>query len=365
VKKRLCFSMIVILMMVCAMATASAVLANSNDYVAEGTCGQDLVWAITEDGTLMISGNGDMTNFTSASSQPWRAYRNSITCIITGNEVTSIGTYAFQSCSALSEIKMGIGVTDIENYSFQNCAALKTVTFTGDSPHISSKSFSNVKATAYYPIGNATWTASKLAGYGGTITWKSYCAEHKEEIDAAIKPTCIETGLTEGRHCSVCGKVLIAQEELPATGHSYSSGVTAQPSCTEKGVETYTCHCGDSYSEDIPAAGHTLTQVEAKAPTCTESGWESYEYCTVCDHTTFVETPATSHSYSSAVTTQPSCTEKGVKTYTCHCGDTYTEEIPAVGHTLTQVEAEVPTCTESGWEAYETAPSVTTPPTGK
>ena len=38
------------------------------------------------------------------------------------------------------------------------------------------------------------------------------------------------------------------------------------------------------------------------------------------------------HSYSSVVTTQPTCTLPGVKTYTCTCGDSYTENIPAKGH---------------------------------
>lgn len=38
------------------------------------------------------------------------------------------------------------------------------------------------------------------------------------------------------------------------------------------------------------------------------------------------------HHYTAAVTTEASCTAAGVKTYTCACGETYTESIPATGH---------------------------------
>ncbi len=47
---------------------------------------------------------------------------------------------------------------------------------------------------------------------------------HTEVVDAAVAATCTETGLTEGKHCSVCDKVLVAQEEVPALGHNYVDG---------------------------------------------------------------------------------------------------------------------------------------------
>jgi len=51
-------------------------------------------------------------------------------------------------------------------------------------------------------------------------------------VDEAVTPTCTETGLTEGSHCDVCSEVIVVQEVLPATGHSYVDGV-----CGVCGVE--------------------------------------------------------------------------------------------------------------------------------
>ena len=53
---------------------------------------------------------------------------------------------------------------------------------------------------------------------------------HTEVIDKAVEATCTETGKTEGKHCSVCNEVIVAQEEIPAKGHNYVDGV-----CTECG----------------------------------------------------------------------------------------------------------------------------------
>ena len=82
---------------------------------------------------------------------------------------------------------------------------------------------------------------------------------HVEVVDAAVAPTCCNTGLTEGSHCSVCDAVIVAREELPATGeHNYVAGETVEPTCTADGYTVYTCpDCGDVVHKDIvEATGH-------------------------------------------------------------------------------------------------------------
>jgi fibronectin type 3 domain-containing protein len=74
--------------------------------------------------------------------------------------------------------------------------------------------------------------------------------KHKLVKLSAVAATCTTTGLTEGKKCSVCGTITVAQKKVAAKGHSYTSKVT-KPTYTAKGYTTYTCsRCGDSYKSN-------------------------------------------------------------------------------------------------------------------
>lgn len=81
--------------------------------------------------------------------------------------------------------------------------------------------------------------------------------------------------------------------------HLYSSEVTTQPTCTTSGVKTFTCSCGDSYTEEVAATGHSWEDdftIDVE-PTCTTVGSKSV-HCANCSETKYVtEIPATGHTY--------------------------------------------------------------------
>ena len=179
---------------------------------------------------------------------------------------------------------------------------------------------------------------------------------HTEVIDKAVAPTCTKMGLTEGKHCSVCNKVLVKQTIVPAKGHSWDSGkITAAPTCTGTGVKTYTCTaCAATRTETVSATGHTAVAVAKVEPTCTQPGRAAGTKCSICGEVLsgLTEIKATGHTEVIDKAVEPTCTETGLTEgkHCSVCGEVLVEQeiVPAKGHTEGVDKAVEPTCTETG-----------------
>lgn len=249
---------------------------------------------------------------------------------VTDNVVTDAngsGKDMFHNCRALKSAVVDCAY--IPAYFFENDAALATVTFSdpdvrfhwpeNDSGHMFNtirSDWGSIRLIGYecsqvpaFVSASNKRNASDLNSQWPVLTFASIDGDpktHTPVTDAAVAPTCTETGLTEGSHCSHCGKVLTAQTVIPTTEHAWDEGtVTIPASCTEPGAKTLTCTaCKATKTETIPATGvHT---------------WNDGE-----------------------VTVRATCDAEGTMTYTCTvCGGTKTEPIPAIGSLLGDVNGD-------------------------
>lgn len=109
---------------------------------------------------------------------------------------------------------------------------------------------------------------------------------HTEAEDAAVAATCTTAGKTAGIHCLVCNTIIKAQEEIPATGHSFGKWEKVKaPTCMGRGSVKRVCDiCRYIEIKDIAANGHVWNTdyTVDKQPTCTETGSKSI-HCRNCE----------------------------------------------------------------------------------
>ncbi len=205
--------------------------AESRDGIVDsGTWKENIEWTLDENGVLTISGTGRLIPSSgghAAAWFPWFEFKEKINAVVVENGITGLGQAAFSSCDNLTEISLpssviGLGtavfggsmftqielppalqiisnlafvacsnlkeitipgkVESIDNVAFKGCSSLKTVKFLGDAPEIANDAFLEDTLTAYYPLGNTTWTEEVMQDYGGTITWVAYDPDSGESI---------------------------------------------------------------------------------------------------------------------------------------------------------------------------------------
>lgn len=83
---------------------------------------------------------------------------------------------------------------------------------------------------------------------------------HTIVTDKGVTPTCTQSGLTEGKHCSVCKEVITEQKVIPAKGHTIVTDKAVKATCEQSGLTEGT-HCSDcneviQKQETIAALGH-------------------------------------------------------------------------------------------------------------
>ncbi len=123
------------------------------------------VTATLSGGTLTISGTGNMRSYTTGST-PWYGSRDSITSVVIGEGVTSIGGNAFESCGKLTSVTIPDSVTSIGGYAFYLCRELESVTIGNHVISIADSAFRGCSALTSVTIPDSVTSIGKGAFAG-------------------------------------------------------------------------------------------------------------------------------------------------------------------------------------------------------
>lgn len=196
-----------------------------NVAVASGECGNSLSWVLREDGTLTVSGEGNMPDFADETAVPWHSCRDSIKRIVLEDGVTSVGDFAFYGCKQLAAITAP-GLTKIGHAAFYECSALSELSLSDEITFIGQWAFSRCTSLSVITLPEKLTNLDSSAFYGCT------------GLVAVIMPETLETlGDAVFENCSALTSVRFS-DEITRIGDSAFFGCTSLSSLTlGSGVE--------------------------------------------------------------------------------------------------------------------------------
>jgi hypothetical protein len=228
---------------------------------SEGTAGVNVRYVFRND-TLMLTGTGEMTDFTVSGNAPWKQYAGSIKAVVIAEGITSIGNCAFMDCSHLISVSISGTISSIGASAFENCARLPSVTIpqsinaVGDYAFRGCSSLTDVKVQQATPLSISQSVfddvsgmtlivpQNKAAAYQIANVWEDF-----DEIKEVIPVGPLTVQLTGGNTYVYTGDplrpaVTVKNGDYSLTGadctYTYSNNINAgQATITITGVLRY------------------------------------------------------------------------------------------------------------------------------
>ncbi len=192
--------------------------------------------------------------------------------VVIPNSVTSIGDYAFSDCTSLTSITIPNSVTYIGKWAFEDCTSLTSITIPNSVTSIGDWAFEDCTSLTSITIPNSVTSIGYEAFYDTPWLTDVYYTGSETEwnnIDIGENNTYLTNATIHYNYGSI-------------HTHSYTSKITKAATCIATGVKTYTCSCGDTYTETIPATGHKSSGwIVDKAASIGVKG-SKHKECTVC-----------------------------------------------------------------------------------
>ena len=238
-----------------------------------------------------------------------------------------------------------------DDYTLQHTCKCNKCNFTFDENHYNNEGKKPALANCVSPA---------VCGGCGKLYGKPDPNNHQPETDTAVAPTCTQTGLTEGSHCTRegCGKTIVEQQVVKALGHTFENYTSNNnATCTQDSTETGKCsRCDETDTRAMAdtALGHAPVVDSAVDPTCTQPGLTEGSHCERCPEilTEQQVVPALDHAPVADPAVAPTCTRTGL-TLGSHCGRcsatlTAQRVVAALGHDAVVDPAVEPLCEQPG-----------------
>ena len=188
------------------------ITASAEDAGAKTWNEGNLTWTLDAEGTMTISGSGEMKSYRIPDS-PATQKKDSVNKVVIQEGVTSIGEYAFNGCSSLTSIEIPESVTSIGNGAFEWCSSLTSITIPGSVTSIGENAFYNCTGLISINIlEGVTSIGGSAFGYCSSLT------------SITIPKSVTSIGRNAFSGCTVLKKVLL---ENDSTLTSESLGVDA------------------------------------------------------------------------------------------------------------------------------------------
>ena len=303
---------------------------NSKAANTSGKCGDNLTWTLTDDGTLTISGTGDMDDYIfdygiMGPTTPWEnlyvkkvimnpgitkignnafSYKSHLVSVSIPSTVEKLGEECFKDCDSLKSITIPSGVRFLPDLCFWGCTSLKTIIIPNSVKSFGTATFYDCSSLEYLIIPDGV----------SEITYRMfYRCSSLEYVQIPTSVSKIGSSAFSG-----CGNLQ----------YIYYTGSKSQ--FDDLLNSPYFQSDKDALRKDL---ANVTIKYNSKAP-CRDHSYSSYtntgsgQHRSTCSNCGYVLTA--NHSWDGGKTTKAaSCKDEGVKTYSCSaCAATKTEAIP-------------------------------------
>lgn len=338
-----------IFILICSIPSVSA-------FSLGGSSG-DCTWEL--DGTtLVISGNGAMSNFDRVSA-PWG---KEITEVVIQNGVTTIGQYAFADCKKLVSVSLPESLQIIRENAFDGCISLNKVTIPNSVKEVKASAFfgctslevlvlpNSISTVAEYAFYNCASLKSVVLGSGITsVGYKGfYGCIALTDIFISQKTKSVSISAFDG--CASLENVWfggteidkdairISNKNTTLTGANWNFSaafsIKKEPDCTQNGLLEIGCASGISQIISLPKTPHDFSKWAVEdAAECDKNGVLARK-CFICSYKETKQIEALGHNFGDWQThIAPSCEKEGAEKRVCSvCKAQENRVVAALGH---------------------------------